>query len=73
MSEHHPLKVLVSLFENIDDTFASLWSRSRYDERPGWYEQVQSQLSKAVPPDLRCTEAQEFAIQVTKLWLKVKT
>jgi hypothetical protein len=64
------LEILIALYKTIDDTFVNLWNRTHTHTSPGWFAQLQTQLSEAVPAYLECTEAQAVEIRITQQWLK---
>lgn len=60
------------MYKLVDDTFINLWNRIHTHANPAWISQLQTQLSKAVPAYLDCTEAQAVMIRVTQQWLKAQ-
>jgi hypothetical protein len=65
------LDLMINMFKIIDDTFVNLWNRVHNTHAsPAWINQVQIQLSEAVPAYFECTEAQVVQIRITQQWLR---
>jgi hypothetical protein len=65
------LELMINMFKIIDDTFVNLWNRVHGTHAsPAWINQLQTQLSEAVPAYFECTEAQEVEIRITQQWLR---
>jgi hypothetical protein len=64
------LKLFITLYKNIDDTFINFWNRVHTQVNPAWLAQLQARLSEAVPAYLECTEAPGIEIHITQYWLK---
>lgn len=61
---------LASLFRLIDDEFMALWNKAKSECSTSYLSQLQSQLAKALPPVLECTENQAADVKITKHWLR---
>ncbi|MCJ1478431.1 hypothetical protein MMC13_007111 [Lambiella insularis] len=65
------LTCLCNLFRIIDDTFSRVWNTARSECSSTWLAGLQRQLDEALPADLKCPEAQEADLRITKQWLKI--
>lgn len=61
---------LASLFRLIDDEFMALWNKAKSECSTSYLSQLQSQLAKALPSVLECTENQAADVKITKHWLR---
>ncbi|KAF2477284.1 uncharacterized protein BDR25DRAFT_45191 [Lindgomyces ingoldianus] len=64
------LDLLINLYKPFDDTFISLWNKSRTNANPSWITQLQTQLSEALPTFLECTEIQAVDLRISQQWLR---
>lgn len=61
---------LVRLFQPFDDTFLSIWNKTRAGVTTDWLVDLQQQLNHCLPIYLNSTEAQAVDLRVSQQWLK---
>jgi hypothetical protein len=65
--------LLVNLFRPFDDTFVSLWNKTRDDCAPAYLSALQKQLQDALPTYLNDRDSQFAERQTNQQWLKNMT
>ena len=61
---------LVNLYRPFDDTFVALWNKASVGVTITWLEQLQQQLSDALPVYLGVSDIQAVDLRVSQQWLR---